>query len=112
MCFGDATSYPSVSHPNGDSIDTRYLGTTQTRGLDFYPLMSNYDSEREDVFAEAFRNWGFSEIGAGNEDDGRGGTPIANFNHLANNVHFRNSAHNNHLHAGNLPDNVAYILNE
>jgi hypothetical protein len=25
MCFGDATSYPSVSHPNGDSVDTAYL---------------------------------------------------------------------------------------
>lgn len=25
MCFGDGTSYPSVSHNNGRSVDTRYL---------------------------------------------------------------------------------------
>ena len=56
--------------------------------------------------------WRFSEIGAGDEDDGVGTTPIANFNHLQNNVHFRNNSHNNHLHAGNLPNNVADILNE
>ena len=74
--------------------------------------MSNYDSNRQDLFAETFRMWRFSEIGAGDEDDGVGTTPIANFNHLQNNVHFRNNSHNNHLHAGNLPNNVADILNE
>jgi hypothetical protein len=27
ICFDDATSYPSVTHPNGDSVDTAYLPT-------------------------------------------------------------------------------------
>lgn len=27
MCFEDATSYPSVTHPNGDSADTAYYST-------------------------------------------------------------------------------------
>ncbi|MGV0964669.1 hypothetical protein [Empedobacter falsenii] len=29
MCFKDATSYPSVTHPNGDSADTAYFPTLE-----------------------------------------------------------------------------------
>lgn len=29
MCFEDATSYPSVTHPNGDSADTAYYSTLE-----------------------------------------------------------------------------------
>jgi len=103
MCFGDATSYPSVTHPNGDSIDTRYLGTTNTRGLTLNALLNNYDSDSEEDFAQAFVNWGFTEVLAGNN---------AMFNGLENIVHRRNGSHNNHLHAGNFPDNRIDNLNE
>lgn len=30
MCFADATSYPSVEHPNGDSADTAYYTKLET----------------------------------------------------------------------------------
>ncbi|WP_299248197.1 hypothetical protein [uncultured Aquimarina sp.] len=103
MCFGDATSYPSVTHPNGDSIDTRYLGTTNTRGLTLTALLNNYDSDSEEEFATAFVEWGFTEVLAGSN-------PL--FNGLEDIVHRRNGSHNNHLHAGNFPDNRIDNLNE
>jgi len=29
MCFSDSTSYPSLSYPNGDSVDTVYFNTLE-----------------------------------------------------------------------------------
>ena len=41
MCFEDATSYPSLSHPNGDSADTLYstnLATEKGKSLYIVPF--------------------------------------------------------------------------
>lgn len=42
MCFGDATSYPSVTHPNGDSVDTAYLNNLATEQLKVNAFRDNY----------------------------------------------------------------------
>jgi hypothetical protein len=42
MCFGDATSYPSVSHPNGKSVDTEYLSTLAIEQLKVNALRDHY----------------------------------------------------------------------
>ncbi|KYF80686.1 hypothetical protein BE20_01020 [Sorangium cellulosum] len=42
MCFEDATSYPSVSHPNGDSVDTAYLATQHAEQLKIDALRDHY----------------------------------------------------------------------
>lgn len=74
MCFRDATSYPSVSHPNGDSIDTIYLETQVKRH----------------AIIDAFREWGFTQIISG-----------TNAIHNGDGADLHNAAHNNHLHSGN-----------
>ncbi|MRG98038.1 hypothetical protein [Polyangium spumosum] len=42
MCFDDATSYPSVTHPNGDSADTLYLTTQADEQLKVNALRDHY----------------------------------------------------------------------
>jgi len=42
MCFGDATSYPSVTHPNGDSVDTKYLGTQDEEQAKVNAFLDHY----------------------------------------------------------------------
>lgn len=83
MCFGDATSYPSVSHPNGDSVDTGYL-TAAT----------------EQSKVNAFRDHYFVNILAGNE--GFKGA-LTGVTHRAD--------HNDHLHAGDFDSARVVVQN-
>lgn len=90
MCFGDATSYPSVSHPNGDSADTGYLSTL----------------ELEQKKVDAFKKFGFTRIYRG-----QGFKMVKNKQNQMEKVitipwlpHLKNSEfmpqHEDHLHAG------------
>ena len=72
MCFGDATSYPSVSHPNGDSVDTSYLTTLA----------------HEQSKVDAFRDHYYSNILSG----------LNKFRGLTGTTPYRN--HDDHLHSG------------
>lgn len=83
MCFSDATSYPSVSHPNGDSIDTLYL----TNRANAQKVLT------------AFVNAGFSQVIAGTD-----------YRWLIG-AHLYKKDHNNHLHSGNFSANFVQILN-
>jgi hypothetical protein len=78
MCFGDATSYPSVSHPNGDSIDTFYATTLAV----------------EQRKVNAFHEYGFAHILRGH-----GGW----YGQLTNSTYHTN--HETHLHSGDFNDN-------
>ncbi|OFP29751.1 hypothetical protein [Segatella oris] len=73
MCFADATSYPSLSHPNGDSADTEYC--------------SSFKDEQRKV--NAFIHFHFTKIFRGKESwfPKLAGTKFA-------------SGHETHLHAG------------
>lgn len=73
MCFADATSYPSLSHPNGDSADTEYC--------------SSLNDEQKKV--NAFIHFHFTKIFRGKESwfPKLAGTKFA-------------SGHETHLHAG------------
>ncbi len=73
MCFGDATSYPSVTHPNGDSVDTAYLATLAI----------------EQLKVDAFRDYYFTNILRGN---------ISWYPQLTNTAY--SNGHNDHLHSG------------
>lgn len=84
MCFGDATSYPSVTHPNGDSVDTRYLNTLQ----------------RQQRFVDGLHNYYFTNILRGNA------SWYPNLNHTR-----YSNGHNDHLHAGDFDINEVHILN-
>ena len=101
MCFGNATSYPSVSHPNGDSIDTRYIGTGRTRNL--WDTRPTFDADAETLFATAFVNWGFTQVIAGNH---------SRYDDLETVVHLRNGHHNDHLHSGNFDEDFIHVINE
>jgi hypothetical protein len=79
MCFGDATSYPSVSHPNGDSVDTNYL--------------VGQDVNQQKI-VNAFVGWNFSQVIVGSD-----------FQRRILNAHLYNAEHNNHLHSGNFDSN-------
>lgn len=83
MCFGDATSYPSVSHPNGDSVDTGYL-TAAT----------------EQSKVNAFRDHYYVNILAGNEGFKANLTGVT---HRAD--------HNDHLHAGDFDSARVVVQN-
>ena len=83
MCFGDATSYPSISHPNGDSIDLSHRAVA---------------AERTRIVT-AFRDWGFGNIGSGS--DRRFATDGADF---------RNRWHNDHLHSGGFDTNTVEVI--
>ncbi|WP_025742297.1 hypothetical protein [Aquimarina pacifica] len=73
MCFGDATSYPSVTHPNGDSVDTAYLSTLAI----------------EQLKVDAFRDYYFTNILRGN---------ISWYPQLTDTAY--SNGHNDHLHSG------------
>ncbi len=84
MCFGDATSYPSVTHPNGDSVDTAYLST-----------LAN-----EQLKVDAFRDHYFTNILRGN---------ISWYPQLTNTAY--SSGHNDHLHSGDFNNARVFDLN-
>ncbi|MFD0864179.1 hypothetical protein ACFQ1M_18330 [Sungkyunkwania multivorans] len=71
-CEEDGTSYPSVSHINGQSIDTNYLG----------------NNTKDQKFIDAMHNFGFKSILRGSSKKA--------FNHTGNG----GKLHNNHLHSG------------
>lgn len=83
MCFGDATSYPSVSHPNGDSIDTFYT--------------ANLTTEQRKV--NAFHEYGFAHILRGN---------TSFYGQLTNSTYHAN--HESHLHSGDFDDAFLHDL--
>jgi hypothetical protein len=83
MCFADATSYPSVSHPNGDSIDTIYTASLAV----------------EQRKVTAFHEFGFTNILRG-----QGGW----YGSLTNSRFARN--HESHLHSGDFDDNFLQLL--
>lgn len=81
MCFADATSFPSITHPNGDSIDTRYLRDAAGKLL----------TDREQAKISAFRKFHFENIIRGNATE---------FKSLTGH-HRTDGGHNDHLHTGN-----------
>lgn len=83
MCFGDATSYPSVSHPNGDSVDTSYLSS----------------QANEQIKVNAFRDHYYSAILSG----------LTKFTGLTGTRPFAN--HDDHLHSGEFQTNRVVIQN-
>ncbi len=85
MCFGDATSYPSLSHPNGDSVDTSYLT----------------DRTRQQNLLDAFVNWNFTEVIAG-----------TNRQTWLQRAHSYAADHNDHLHSGDFSIASVQTLNQ
>lgn len=85
MCFEDATSYPSVSHPNGDSIDTAHRNT---------------HAQRVATVAQ-FIDWGFTQVISGDQPQ-----------YLNDGAHQHQADHNNHLHSGNFDaaNNITDII--
>jgi hypothetical protein len=83
MCFGDATSYPSKSHPNGDSVDTSYKTTLA-------------EEQRK---VTAFHEYGFTQILRGR---GSFYASLVNSTYMA--------FHEDHLHAGDFSDNFVQPL--
>jgi len=82
MCFKDATSYPSVSHPNGDSADTAYFATL----------------EEEQRKVDAFYNFHFTHIYRGNSSW---------YPQLKNTKYA--DGHNDHLHAGEFNSDIVKL---
>jgi hypothetical protein len=85
MCFEDATSYPSVTHPNGDSADTAY-----------YPTLV---SEQKKV--NAFKHFNFKNIYRGKT----GWYP-----NLVGTKYSK--GHEDHLHAGDFDSSIVKIIKE
>ncbi|KQT25723.1 hypothetical protein ASG22_03155 [Chryseobacterium sp. Leaf405] len=85
MCFEDATSYPSVTHPNGDSADTAYFPTLAL----------------EQKKVNAFKSFNFKNIYRG----GSGWYP-----NLIGTKYSR--GHEDHLHAGDFDSNIVIIIKE
>ncbi len=83
MCFGDATSYPSKSHPNGDSVDTSYT--------------ANLATEQRKV--NAFHEYGFTHILRGRNSF---------YGSLINSTYM--AYHEDHLHAGDFSDDFLQPL--
>jgi hypothetical protein len=83
MCFDDATSYPSVTHPNGDSVDTAHRG----------PLAE----KRATV--TAFRQFGFLSIISGDDAE-----------HLPDGADDHRDDHDDHLHSGGFDVNSVVDL--
>ncbi len=75
-CEEDGTCYPSVSHINGQSIDTSYLNDTD-----------------EQKFINAMHNFGF--------DTQLRGSSKKEYTHTSDG----GKLHNNHLHSGKLNPN-------
>lgn len=83
MCFGDATSYPSVAHPNGDSVDTSY--------------MTNRRNEQD--LLNAFVDWNFTQVIAGQTQQA-----------WLRNAHRYARDHNDHLHSGDFDGNSIHNI--
>ncbi|GAA3771747.1 hypothetical protein [Flavobacterium ginsengiterrae] len=85
MCFDDATSYPSVTHPNGDCADTAYYSTLSL----------------EQKKVNAFKDFHFEKIyrGSGSWYSSLVGTIYS-------------SGHEDHLHSGEFNLNVVKIIKE
>ena len=84
MCFGDATSYPSVTHPNGDSVDTTYFSTLA----------------EEQTKVNAFRDYYFTNILRGD---------LSWYPSLVG-TRF-SSGHNDHLHSGDFDTGKVQVIN-
>jgi hypothetical protein len=85
MCFADATSYPSVSHPNGDSADTMYFATLA----------------EEQLKVNAFKFYHFEHIHRG------GGSW---FPQLTGTTY--SSGHEDHLHSGDFISSKLKVIKE
>ena len=85
MCFADATSYPSVTHPNGDCADTAY-----------YPTLA-----LEQKKVDAFKFFHFEKIYRGN---------TSWYSNLIGTIF--SSGHEDHLHSGEFNTNVVIIIEE
>ncbi|WP_343625339.1 hypothetical protein [Flavobacterium lindanitolerans] len=83
MCFGDATSYPSLAHPNGDSVDTSYLANRQN----------------EQDLLNAFVDWNFAQVIAGTTQQA-----------WLRNAHRYAGDHNDHLHSGDFDSNSIHNI--
>jgi hypothetical protein len=83
MCFGDATSYPSLAHPNGDSVDTSYLANRQNQ---------------QDLL-NAFVDWNFAQVIAGTSQRA-----------WLLNAHSYAADHNDHLHSGDFDSNSIHNI--
>ncbi|WP_407403209.1 hypothetical protein [Chryseobacterium sp.] len=85
MCFEDATSYPSVTRPNGDSADTAYYSTQST----------------EQKKVDALKKYHFKNIYRGKT----GWYP-----NLVGTKY--SSGHEDHLHAGDFDSSVLTTIKE
>ncbi|OCK53154.1 hypothetical protein BA768_00940 [Chryseobacterium sp. CBo1] len=85
MCFEDATSYPSVTHPNGDSADTAYYSTLAL----------------EQKKVNAFKHFNFKNIY-------RGQTRW--YPNLIGTKYSR--GHEDHLHAGDFDSSIVKTIKE
>jgi len=83
MAFKDATAYPSVSHPDGLSVDTAYLYLKNTTPNQTLVL-------RQQNIINAFKKFYFTQRIKGSN---------ATFNNLDNSTS-NNSLHDDHLHCG------------
>ena len=83
MCFADATSYPSVSHPNGDSADTSYFTSLSA----------------EQVKVDGFKKYHFQNVlrGQGGWYSKLQGTRFS-------------SGHEDHLHSGDFNSDKITII--
>jgi len=85
MCFEDATSYPSVTHPNGDSADTAYYSALAV----------------EQKKVNAFKHFNFKNIYRGKT----GWYP-----NLIGTKYSK--GHEDHLHAGDFDSNIVKTIKE
>ncbi len=82
MCFRNGSSFPSVSHPNGISVDTTYFAS----------------QKEEQLKINAFRKFNFSQI-------------ISSIKgwHKFLNTEIHDSKHDDHLHCGKFLTNKIII---
>ncbi|WP_144283905.1 hypothetical protein [Chryseobacterium echinoideorum] len=85
MCFADATSYPSVTHPNGDCADTAYYATL----------------ELEQKKVNAFKEFHFEKIYRGSGSW---------YSRLVGTIY--SSGHEDHLHSGEFNSNIIQTIEE
>lgn len=83
MSFEDATSYPSVTHPNGDSVDTSYFSTI----------------EKEQKKVDAFHFFKFKNIYRGK---------LFFYSKLKNSIYM--DRHEDHLHAGDFDSSIVKTI--
>ena len=80
----NATSYPSVTHPNGDSVDTTYLSTLAI----------------EQTKVNAFRDHYFTNILRGSNSW---------YPNLVDTAY--SNVHNDHLHSGDFDSSLVVVMN-